>query len=801
MIGALCHRQKKMMGRGADGGCGTEERLCRPISGVSGRRPVIQSETSEKQYDVGVDFFSQARKALCQRSPFDVPEGGSVSGLSVPTLPSGLASLLKQTDSRKKHKKSHSGADKKSSRQGEKAREASIWAETEVFFRDLALPDIDALFEIIPSRFLAARKKCFMIPYVGNELTGNSNLYAEVDEKASVSSGENFNGVNENGNVDKEGKEVVRVEDWHLMEIDSVATQAQFSPKETAGHFFPDSTSSLEWLLGSRSRILLSSERPSKKRKLVGEDAGLEKILVARPCDGDSSLCHFCCTGDTGKGSNRLIVCSSCKVAVHQKCYGVQKDVDSSWLCSWCELTNDGDGTVKYCVLCPKQGGALKPVQKNDENGSSVEFAHLFCSSWMPEVYIEDLTKMEPIINAGGINDTRKKLVCNVCKEEHGSLRVDIPPWSTNLYRKFSSDNITMEINRDSNESMDLFALSQRCYLLLDNVLKSNFTNAFQELAEPHSILYVQEKPGIEWKFGEDLGVIMQIELRAFCSKHSEIHDNSSSPQHGELCASGTDSSITNQLSLQSMDNSQNSKISQSNGDKIAVGIEGLDDKSGDGELQEIDVSGTRSNTQVASECSEAQHLVDVGLLERTNDDEHSPFNSLNFAMILKKLIDRGKVNVKDIASEIGLSADSLSASLNVIPAIVNDSLAPDLQCKIVKWLSNHAYMGTSLKNLKVNIKSLISSKDETDETGTGISDDIMASKSDIADVVAVKPMPPWRRTKNNVRILRDNKILCSSDEATDDIGVVMDEVRVDLLAKEETNDLSKISILDATGR
>lgn len=118
-----------------------------------------------------------------------------------------------------------------------------------------------------------------------------------------------------------------------------------------------------------------------------------------------------------------------------------------------------------------------------------------------------------------------------------------------------------------------------------------------------------------------------------------------------------------------------------------------------------------------------------------------------------------------------------------------------------MKWLSNHAYMGTSLKNLKVNIKSLISSKDETDETGKGISDDIMVSKSDIADLVAVKPMPSWRRTKNNVRILRDNKILCSSDEITDDIGVVMDEVRVDLLAKEETNDSSKISILDASGR
>ncbi|KAE8679801.1 PHD finger family protein, putative isoform 2 [Hibiscus syriacus] len=731
MTGALYHRQKKkMMGRGADRGCGTEEKPCRPISRVSSRSPLTQPETSGKQYDIGVDFFSQARKALSQRSPFDIPEGGSVAVLSVPTLPSGLVSLLKQTDSRKRHKKSHSGADKKSSKQGKKAREASIWVETEEYFRDLTLPDIDALSDITPFRSLAARKKCFMIPYVGNEPAANLNLDTEVDDKVSVISGENFNIRNEHGNI-CEGKEVFRVEDGQLMEIDSRATQAQFSLKEPELCFAPDSTSSLELLLGSRSRVLLTSERPSKKRKLVGEDAGLEKILIACPCDVNSSLCNFCCTGDTGKESNRLIVCSSCKVSVHQKCYGVQNNVDSSWLCSWCKQGNDGSGTVKPCVLCPKQGGALKPIQKNDGNDASVEFAHLFCSQWMPEVYIEDLKKMEPIINVGGINDTRKKLVCNVCKVKfgacvrcsHGTCRTSFHPICA----------------REARHRMEVWG-------------------RYGFYCHKCSVFF------------------LQIELRVFCSKHSEIHDNSNSPPLGNLFASGTHSSITNPLHLQSMDKSQNSKVSLSNGDKIAVDIE---------------APGTRSSSQAASECGETQQLGDVGLLGKSNDDEHNPCNSLNFAMILKKLIDRGKVNVKDVALEIGLSADSLSASLN------NDSLSPDLRCKIVKWLSNHAYIVSSQKNLKVNMKSLISSKDEIE--ATYISDDIMVSKSDIADLAAVKPMPP-RRTKNNVKNLRDNKVICS-DEIIDDIGVVMDEVSCDLLAKEETNDSSKVSILGTTGK
>ncbi|KAL1164114.1 hypothetical protein V6Z11_A06G048100 [Gossypium hirsutum] len=706
-----------MMGRSADGGCGTEERPCRPISSVSGRSPAWKPENALKRLsfdDVGVDFFSQAGKVLSERSPFDIPEGGSISELSVPTLPSGLASLLKQADSRKKHKKSHSGADKKSSKQKEKKQGGSIWVETKEYFRDLALQDIDALFKITPSSSLAARKKCFIIPYVGDEPRVNWNLDADVREKASVSCGEHLNVRNENGGVGKEEEKVVVEEEAEqLMEIDSVETQAQFSLKEERGCSVSDSSSGLGWLLGSRSRRL-TSERPSKKRKLLGDDDGLKKVLVACQCDGNSSLCHFCCTDDTRKESNRLVVCCSCKVAVHQKCYGVQNDVDSSWLCSWCKQKNDSNDAGKPCTLCPKQGGALKPIQKSDENSGSMEFAHMFCSIWMPEVYVEDLTKMEPIINVGEVKETRKKLVCNVCRVKHGACVPCSHGTCRNSFHPLCA--------REAGHRMEVWA-----------------------------------------RYGCD-----NIEMRAFCSKHSEIRNNSSSPQLGELCAAANDFSIANQFSPTSTEKSQNLKIGHKDEDKITVDIHDPDDnsdKSGDGELQEIGFFDTRLDARVLSEYGDLQQLVDMGLLERSNINDHDPSDPHNFALVLKK----------------------------------GDSLAPDLQGKLMKWLKNHAYMGSSPKKLKVKIKPLMSSKDETGATDGY--DNIMDFMSDITNPVAVKSVPPRRRTKSNARILRDNEVICSSDEIINDNGLVMDKVMVDSLAKEELYDLSEASILDAIGK
>lgn len=399
MTGGRCQRQKKMMGRGADIGCGTEEKPC-PISRASAKISAKHPGNPEK-VSFGVDLYAQARKALSDRCPFETEE--ALANV-VSTLPSGLACLLsRHSDSRKRHKKSHSDS-KSSSRQ---TRGASIWLETEGYFRDLALPDIETLVEVSSSASLATHKN-FLIPYIGNHVEANEG------------SSERQNGENETGNgiVNKEED---KKDDRQFMEIDSEGTEVLL-PQETARQL-PPLSSGLEWLLGVKDKLILTSERPNKKRKLLGVDAGLEKLIIAQPCEGNSSLCHFCCTGDIGGQSNRLIICSRCNVTVHKKCYGVQYDInEESWLCTWCQHKNEASDSelVKPCVLCPKQGGALKPLWKSVDE-KSTRFSHLFCSQWMPEVYVENTRKMEPIMNIDEIKETRKKLVCNVCKVKHGA--------------------------------------------------------------------------------------------------------------------------------------------------------------------------------------------------------------------------------------------------------------------------------------------------------------------------------------------------------------------------------------------
>lgn len=720
MTGGRCHRQKKMMGRGAERGCGTEEKPC-PISRAPAKISAKQPGNPEKEVSLGVDLYAQARKALSDRCPFETEEA---LANTVSTLPSGLACLLsKHSDSRKRHKKSHSDT-KSSSRQ---SRGANIWLETEGYFRELAFPDIETLVEVSSSVSLATEKN-FLIPYIGNSIEVNG-------VSSELQNGENANG---NGIV---AKEEDKKEDNQLMEIDSVETEV-LPPEEKACSQSPLS-SGLEWLLGLKNKVLLTSERPNKKRKLLGSDAGLEKLIIARPCEGNSSLCHFCCTGDIGEQSNRLIVCRCCNVAVHQKCYGMQEDIDEeSWLCTWCRHKNDKNDasngeSVKPCVLCPKQGGALKPLHKSEDE-ESMEFSHLFCSQWMPEVYVEDTRKMEPIMNIDGIKETRKKLVCNVCKVKYGA-----------------------------------------CVRCSNGACRTSF--------HPICAREARHRMEIWGKLGCD-----NLELRAFCLKHSEVQDVSSTQQLGDFSAA-VGSNTSSHPPVTSVNKPQKLKIGLRNGDKIAVHMETPDNNSNklsDGEFQETGLPNTRSKAELMSGCADAQQLIGMRMLETINSEGVNPSDSINLALILKKLIERGKASVKDVALDIGVSPDSLAATL------ADDHLVPDLQCKILKWLKDHAYMGTLQKNMKVKIKSAISSKDEIGEVDG--SNAVLVSETDIPEPVPVKSVPPRRRTKSNIRILKDNRIICSSEETFSDNGTVMDEVNTDQLAGELENS-SKRSFPSAT--
>ncbi|XP_019093842.1 PREDICTED: uncharacterized protein LOC104751678 [Camelina sativa] len=669
-----CQWPKKMMGRGVDGGCGAEEKPCRPF-----RRAALDKDNGNKGFeDMGsleIGFLAQANKNLSERSPFDLPEDGSTSGLTVPTLPVGLANLLNRTDNKKRHKKSHSGTENKknkSSRQGDKLRSGSIWVEHEDYFRRLELPDLETLSDLVSLRSLSSRN-CFSVPSVEYESI-------DIQQRETDASAKNEDVVCADGVVLEEiknalikdisegtvNKEEVNEDVVQPMGVDNVGDEISSAS---------DYSGSLEWVLGIRNRILLTSERPSKKRKLLGGDAGLGKLMVAAPCEGNTLLCDFCCTGDAKEYHHQLIVCTSCKATVHKKCYGLLEDSDKSWLCSWCELENGRVDSERPCLLCPKKGGILKSVLSKTENGGPVEFAHLFCSLWMPELYIEDLKKMEPILNLHGIKETRRKLLCNLCKVKSGA-----------------------------------------CIRCCNGSCRTSF----------HPICAREAGNRLEvWgKHGCDT-----VELRAFCSKHSDSQENGKSVEGGESNAVDSRSPICHLPS-------------------------------------EPVREGHLCNDEMGLDLGTPDH-VGSGMTVRSNEDERTLSKSLSFGLILKKLIDLGKVDVKDVAAEIGVNPDALSAKLT------DGDLLPDILGKVVKWLSQHAHMGSGNKG--ENLKRKNTSKSERRAICT---EGIVMLDSEILDPAVTKAYSIERTLESNICNNTENNTICMLTENCTGNGIMVDEAK-----------------------
>lgn len=112
--------------------------------------------------------------------------------------------------------------------------------------------------------------------------------------------------------------------------------------------------------------------------------------------------------------------------------------------------------------------------------------------------------------------------------------------------------------------------------------------------------------------------------------------------------------------------------------------------------------------------------------------------------------------------------------------------MVPDIQFKITKWLKNHAYIGSSQKTLKVKLKSTIAPKVEAGVVDN--LDPIRVTEPEIADCVPVKSVPPRRRTKNNVRVVKDGESLYSSEETLNIDRVAADEAKTSVNGKEDSS-------------
>ncbi|RAL38749.1 hypothetical protein DM860_013430 [Cuscuta australis] len=638
--------------------------------------------------EAGMDYYTQACKALCKRSPFDLED--PQPSTAPPTLPRGLAQLLwKHSDSRKRQKKSHLGSETKSSRQ-KKARGSGFWAEMEDYLRELTVNDVERLCQL-PSFQPSKNEKFFSIP--------SFNKVGNVDASVAIP-----NPVASNSEVSDKKDHVPEENEEQLMDGGSAGTAE--SPKpiiklEKVRLPF----SSIEWLLGSRTKIYLTTERPNKKRKLLGGEAGLEKLLVAQPVEGSTSLCHYCSGGDMGDTVNRLIVCGSCRMAVHQRCYGVQDDVDGSWICSWCKQKNQILSSEKQCLLCPKKGGALKPSRiggQGCQEHFAAEFAHLFCCQWIPEVYVEDTRTMEPVVNIDGIKETRRKLICYLCKVKYGA-----------------------------------------CVRCSNGACRTSF--------HPICAREARHRMEIWGKLGcED------VELRAFCSKHSDVHTNGKFEQNGDKSVrlpGVSCSNDTTQMTVSTTNKPKKLKLTQRNGDNETSKIKDTDldqEKLNSDAPHEERMLSSVSNFKCRTGHGDTvphicKDLSDVGI----NEDGNATDPSI-VTIRLKKLIDRGKVDVDYLASEMGVSSDSLASMLN------DDCIVSDLHCKVAKWLRTRSTTGNVPKTLRLKIKPTSATK-----TGIGFPDNTDSAKvtePETSATIPFKTVAPHRRTKNNIVTVKDVK-------------------------------------------
>ncbi|KAJ4966011.1 hypothetical protein NE237_017860 [Protea cynaroides] len=742
MIGSRCNR-RKMMGRGAEGGCGTEEKRCL-ISRVSSTKIF---ERREEPF--GVDFYVQARKALSLRSPYDTEE----AVLSrVPTLPVRLSDFLsKYSESRKRHKKSSSESEAKLSGHGLTAQTPTllnIWSETEDYFRAVSLTDIENLVAV-SSFDSSAIQACLSIPSVSeatvricdNAVEVSTSLLKNEEEEQFIDIDGGRAGVLSPNEINSSVRP-------HTPSEAGILPQTEKGSSVTEPSSSALSSTGLYWLLGSRNKILLTSERPSKKRKLLGGDAGLQRLFITQPSEGQVSLlCHVCCSGDNGEQLNRMLVCQLCKVSVHQKCYGVETFPDGPWSCSWCKLMGDVENVLagnvsknngaeawsRPCMLCPKQGGALKPIAKGaaeTENIGAVKFAHLVCCQWLPEVYVQDLRAMEPVMNVEGIKGTRRKLVCYLCKVKYGA-----------------------------------------CIRCSHGTCRTSF----------HPLCAREAKHRMEiWgKIETD-----NVELRAFCSKHSVYLDTTvtQQPRSPLSVVDCCDTSVSQSSPMTAVESEpRNLRLGIKKEEESMVYCKHtyiISNKSGD-------VEGTGPGSRCMSECGDAP-LITMEALGRNSNGDIGLKDSLDFVQVLKKIIDRGKAFVNDVALEIGISSESLTATL----AGERSSLFPELQSKIIKWLANHAYMGALQKKMKIRSSGTVSSRAVI--AGSDGTNGFAVADSSHPDAVPFNSVPP-RRKKTNIRILKDKKILGSSEGTLvvqNYDGTVISELNEKLIGlNEELND------------
>jgi PHD-zinc-finger like domain/PHD-finger len=159
-------------------------------------------------------------------------------------------------------------------------------------------------------------------------------------------------------------------------------------------------------------------------KDMIEERKKSAKVEEERISMDMEAVCVICDDGNITP-NNQIIFCESCNVAVHQRCYGIEKIPSGDFHCVACRtLGRDQVATSEpltiRCELCPLPGGAFV---KTAVPGSEPRWVHVVCAKWSGLEYvdrekwesIEDVTQMK-------INFRRLRIKCELCLGERGAM-------------------------------------------------------------------------------------------------------------------------------------------------------------------------------------------------------------------------------------------------------------------------------------------------------------------------------------------------------------------------------------------
>ena len=177
------------------------------------------------------------------------------------------------------------------------------------------------------------------------------------------------------------------------------------------------------------------------KDPATGQDVIYDKYTIQKT-DQDL-LCTICGQGHSEE-PNQIVFCEMCDLAVHQKCYGIEKIPEGEWLCWPCKEYKlsgaprkprwaGGDFTAIdkiKCLCCPVKRGAFKRETRSagQNGGKPGAWVHVVCAVWNLNIGVcapvpgaSSSSDQEQVDTIGGTKEAivaSQHLACALCNQK-----------------------------------------------------------------------------------------------------------------------------------------------------------------------------------------------------------------------------------------------------------------------------------------------------------------------------------------------------------------------------------------------